>query len=415
MLTTKKIKDTPVTGKMYYLWDDNVRGFGVRVSKAGTKAYILTYRLDGKKRFYTIARVDEITLGKAREFARREISRIRLEGQGPSERAEDRKEAPTVSEGLDRYFNEYVPVRIDNGLFTENSLRHYRNQADNYVRPALGNKRIADVTRQDIEKMLVTKFKSQETQKSLGCLQDKPTQRNRVLAFVSRLFNLFEAWELRPQHTNPVRGIDRAREQSRARVMDNKEMAALATALHTNYDKSPAAIAAILTAAVSGLRISEVLKMEWEHVDFETGRVWLPSTKTGARSHDLPTAALTIIHQLKNIKGNPWIFTRGRHAHVTYKTVRRHFAEIAKEAGLDDVRLHDLRRTVMTRAAGAGVGTHVLRDLLGHKTTAMADRYIRAVGDPVREAREQVGSQIAEEMGIGKEKAKVIPFKKSLM
>ncbi len=80
---------------------------------------------------------------------------------------------------------------------------------------------------------------------------------------------------------------------------------------------------------------------------------------------------------------------------MTYRTVRKHFAEAAKDAGLEDVRLHDLRRTVMTNAAAAGVGTHVLRDLLGHKTTAMADRYIRAVGNPVRDAREQVGAAMA--------------------
>ena len=82
------------------------------------------------------------------------------------------------------------------------------------------------------------------------------------------------------------------------------------------------------------------------------------------------------------------LFTTGRDAPVTYKSVRQIFAKAAGTAGLVDVRLHDLRRTVMTRAAMAGVGTHVLRDLLGHRTTAMADRYIRFVGKPgARRAR----------------------------
>ena len=80
---------------------------------------------------------------------------------------------------------------------------------------------------------------------------------------------------------------------------------------------------------------------------------------------------------------------------MTYATVRNTFAKAAGTAGLVDVRLHDLRRTVMTRAAMAGIGTHVLRDLLGHRTTAMADRYIRSVGNPVRDARELVGAAMA--------------------
>ncbi|MDE2813659.1 MAG: hypothetical protein OXM01_11575 [Gemmatimonadota bacterium] len=94
------------------------------------------------------------------------------------------------------------------------------------------------------------------------------------------------------------------------------------------------------------------------------------------------------------------MFTIGRDAAIIYRTVRKHFAKIAAAASIEDVRLYDLRRTVMTRAAVSGVGTHVLRDLSGHKTT-MADRYIRAVGNPVREAREQVGAEMAAMMDGG--------------
>ena len=74
------------------------------------------------------------------------------------------------------------------------------------------------------------------------------------------------------------------------------------------------------------------------------------------------------------------------------------------------MRLHDLRRGYMTAAAAAGVGTHVLRDLLGHKTTAMADRYVRAVGNPVRDARRQVTAGIAASMSG--EAGQVIPLER---
>ena len=101
----------------------------------------------------------------------------------------------------------------------------------------------------------------------------------------------------------------------------------------------------------------------------------------------MASAALAILVKLPRI--NEWVFTTGRDAPITYRTARKHFANIALKAGLENVRLHDLRRTVMTHAAATGIGTHVLRDLLAHKTTAMADRYIRAVGSPVRDARER--------------------------
>ena len=142
------------------------------------------------------------------------------------------------------------------------------------------------------------------------------------------------------------------------------------------------------------MTLTRSVGIRWEHIDFESRRLILPATKTGRRTHDLPAPAISILRALPRI--NDWPFTTGRPSPVTYRTVRKDFVLVAAAAGLADVRLHDLRRTVMTAAAAAGVGTHVLRDLLGHKTTMMADRYIRSVGNPVREAREQVGAVMAD-------------------
>ena len=206
-----------------------------------------------------------------------------------------------------------------------------------------------------------------------------------MLALTSRLFSLFEAWEWRPQNTNPAKGIERSREEARDRILSPTEIAALSAALNDAAERHPASVAAIRLAAVTGLRIGEVISIRWEHVSFESGRLTMPATKTGRRVHDLPTAALAILTELPRI--NAWAFTTGGEVPVTYRWVRKVFLTAAEAAGLQDVRLHDLRRTVMTTAAAAGLGTHVLRDLLGHKTTVMADRYIRAVGNPVRSAR----------------------------
>ena len=344
-----------------------------RTPPTGAKAYVLSYRVAGRKRLATIARPSEIGLKAAREKAGAELVRIRDGKADPLERRREIREAPTVADGLDRFFDVYVLERIATGRMTETTARKYRNQADKYLRPALGKRPVADVKRPDIEAMVRR-------------LARTPTLRNRVLAFTSRLFRSFEDWEWRSQHSNPVRGIDRAREEARDRILAPSEIAALSDALSKADAVNPASIAAIRFAAVTGLRIGEILAIQWAHVDFETGRLLLPKTKTGRRYHDLPSAALAILADLPRI--NAWPFTTGRDAPVMYRTVREHFATIAKAAGIEGIRLHDLRRTVMTTAA-AGVGTHVLRDLLGHKTTVMADRYVRAVGNPVRDAREQ--------------------------
>ena len=139
-----------------------------------------------------------------------------------------------------------------------------------------------------------------------------PVQRNRVLAFTSRLFRLFEDWELRPQHTNPARGIERAREEPRDRVLTPTQVTALGEALTHAEKNQPAAVAAIRFAALTGLRIGEVLSMRWEHIEEAHNAVILPRTKTGRRKHGLPSAALKLLADLPRI--NDYVFTIGNDA-----------------------------------------------------------------------------------------------------
>ena len=384
MLTERRIRDAKGEAKTRFLWDANVKGLGLRVTPKGAKAFVLSYRTGGRKRIVTLARVEALSLKAARARAARELDGIRDGKADPAERRREAREAPTVADGLDRFFNEYAPARQTIGRLAPKTIEEYGYQARGIIRPALGDRKVADVTRQHVERMV----------------EPLPrVQRNRVLALTSRLFRLFGSWELRAQHSNPARGIERAREDARDRVLTPSELMALAAALNGMNEKFPAAVASIRFAAVTGLRIGECLAIRWEHVDFESGRLTLPETKTGRRLHDLPAAALDILAGVPRL--NDWVFTTGRPAPITYRTAHVRFGEAAEAAGLPDVRLHDLRRTVMTTAAAAGVGTHVLRDLLGHRTTAMADRYIRAVGNPVRDAREQVGAAMAAWMAAG--------------
>ena len=378
MLTERIVRDSKPNGQTRIVWDHIVKGMGLRISTKGTKAYVLSYRVNGRKRQATLARASEISLKRVREIAGEQLVRIRAGKSDPLERKREAREAPTVGDGLRRFFDEFAPARMEMGRLSSRTISDYQWQADRFLEPSLGKLRIEKVTRNDVERMVAPLPK---------------VQRNRVLAFVSRLFNQFERWGWRRQQTNPAYGIERAREEARDRVLSPSEMAELAIALKHSEGQHPVSVAVIRFAALTGLRIGEVLGIKWEHVDFEMGKLALPQTKTGRRVHDLPEPALALLAEIP--RSGQWTFTNTGKSATVYRTVRRHFMEIVTEAGIEDVKLHDLRRTVMTQAAASGVGTHVLRDLLGHKTTAMADRYIRSVGDPVREARKQVGAAMA--------------------
>ena len=244
MLTERRIRDAKPDSKTRFLWDAQVRNLGVRITPKGAKSYVVFYRSAGQKHLATLARVAELSLREARDRAGRQLAAIRAGEAHPLERRRRAREAPTVADGLDRFFDEYAPARLAIGRMSPRTVQLYRSQAKLYIRPAFGERRVADVGRGDVEL-------------AVGPLPN--ATRNRVLAFVSRLFNLFETWEWRPQHTNPVRGIERAREEPRDRVLDSAELAALATALDRLDERFPASVAAIRVAALTGLRISEVL------------------------------------------------------------------------------------------------------------------------------------------------------------
>ena len=379
MLTEKRIRDAKPEDKTAFHWDTRIKNLGVRITPKGAKSYVLFYRTGGRKHLATFARCSEVSLAEARQRAGRELAAIRDGEADPLERRRKSREAPTVADALDRFFHETAPGRIEAGRMSERTAREYRKQATRYVRPALGTLQVTRVSRHDIERFAATMAKT-------------PAQRNRTLAFVSRLFTLAEHWEWRDQRTNPCRGVERAREEARDRVLEPSELGRLNAALTVLEPVYPFPVAAIRVAAMTGLRISECLALKWENVSFETGRAVLPKTKTGRRVIPLAAPVLELLAALPRINGNPWVFAGLRGAAVGYKMTRRVFAKARDAAGLPDVRLHDLRRSLATSLAASGTNAFTLRDVLGHRTLAMSNRYVQAAGDALTEATERAAA-----------------------
>ena len=146
MLTERIIRDTRPAQKTRILWDNQVKGLGVRITPTGLKAYVLDYRMDGRRHRAVLARASEISLREARKRAGAELVRIRAGESDPLTRRREARIALTVNEGLDRFFAEHVPARLKAGLMARSTVSTYRRQAARYLRPAIGNRPIADVT-----------------------------------------------------------------------------------------------------------------------------------------------------------------------------------------------------------------------------------------------------------------------------
>ena len=378
MLTERTIRDQKPGEKNQITWDTKLKGLGCRITPAGSQAFVLRYTdAKGRQRLAMLARTSEVSLKEARELAARELVNVRMGGTDILSRRKEQRDSLEVAQGIATFFGEYCPRRVRTGRMTPRTVREYRKQADRYLVPALGRLAVDEVQRRHVERMVDPL---------------RPILRNRVLALASRIFRYFEDQGLRPQHDNPCRGTERSREEPRDRTLDPTEIAALGKAL-SESDIDPASRAAIQFAMLTGLRISEVISIRWECVNFEAASVLLPATKTGRRTHPLSTAALSLFAKLP-VKGDH-VFCTAALLPISYWAVRQAFMTVVAEAGLSDVRLHDLRRTFMTRAAESGVAAHTLRDLLGHKTATMADRYIRRANIPVVDATEAVSGAMA--------------------
>ena len=401
-MTEKTIRDAKPRPKAFILWDQQVKGLGAKVFPGGEKSFVLSYRVNGKKRLATLARCSELTLKGARERAGAELVRIRDGEVDPLARRQAMKDAPTMVDLWEKFESEFVPDRIDAGRMARRTFMEYRKQFYRHIAPVLGDMRVSAMTRAEVERMA-------------RHLRHIPQQRNRVLALLSRLMTLAETWEWRGQHTNPVKGVTRAKETVRDRILAPSEMQRLNGALLALEDKHPFEVKAIFIAALTGLRISECLSLRWENIDLETGRAILPTTKTGRRVIPLAGPVKDLLADVPRLNGTDYVFpslyTRRGVTATTYKTARRVFAKACEQARLQDVRLHDLRRSLATSLAGAGINAFTLRDVLGHRTLDMSNRYVRMASEALTEASELAATIAATAMKGTADKG-VVPIKR---
>ena len=397
MLTEKRIRDAKPGPKTVILWDRQVKGLGLRIAKGGTKAFILDYRnAAGQRRRAVLARAAKISLAEARQRAARELASTRDGATDLLQRRQESRDAPTFADGVDQ-----VPERV-----LPAPCRRWAHVAPDGLRLSQANRPVpdADARQNEDQGYLPRGHRARRRAPLPGAAQPHHRARQPTL-----------------QH---VRGMGASRPEQQTRPSESKRHAknrGTGCSIRPNWRRwrrrwtilrpntlprspqsasrlSPGCASARCGRSVGSISASRQAGSPCRRPRPAAGRMTCRQ-----RRWEILAARPRI---------NEWAFTIGRAAPVTYRYCGETFRKAARRAGLDDVRLHDLRRTVMTSAAAAGIGVHVLRDLLGHRTTAMADRYVRHVGNPVREAREAIGAQMAAMMAGG-DGAEIIPLRQN--
>ena len=385
-ISNRTVEALSVEDRDAVFWDGELLGFGVRVYPSGAKVYVVQIRREGRSKRVTVGRHGVISALQARRRAALMIARLKAGEDPVPPRAAPAAERPvTVAEFVDRFLREYVAVRCKPW-----TIMTYQGALERWILPALGRLPVGAVTHGHVAALHYR-------------LRDIPYRANQVVAILNRMFSLAEVWGLRHAGDHPCRSIRKYREHHRERFLSEEEFRRLGRVLDEVEAETgegrrrrlgTSVAAALRLLMLTGCRRNEILTLRWEEVDLEAGELRLRDSKTGPRVVPLPTAAVSVLAALPRIPGNPWVIPGAKPGgHLS--NLNDHWLRIRARAGLDDVRIHDLRHSFASRALALGESLPTIGRLLGHGQVATTARYAHLARDAVKASASRVADSIA--------------------
>jgi len=409
-LTTSKVRRLQLAGaSRSVVWDEQLTGFGVRLTRSGGKVFVVRYRIPGlgrrgNQRWITLGDATAITLEQARRLAQRTLADV-AHGRDPAGDRRQRRDALTVEEFGDVYLSDVAAHRRPYTAY------EYRRLFKKHVLPRMGTKRVEEVAASDVRKLHVS-------------LRETPVVANRVRRLLRAFFTFAEREGLRPRYSNPARDVREYAEKSRERFLTSEEIARLGRALaqaehdglppapqHRKIRKSaatahrpgnasapkranPDAVSALRLLLYSGCRESEILGLRWSEVDFASGFLRLDQTKTGRSVRPLNAQARAILNELPRQEGSPYVFPSPTKHGAPLKEIKRLWYAVRHAAELHGVRLHDFRHTTASLMAAGGASLLDIGAVLGHKSASTAKRYAHLAEDHIKAWSERTGNEL---------------------
>lgn len=366
----------PHPTKRVSLWDTEIIGFHLRIYPTGRKTYFLQYR----NQFHSTHKIKigvhgNITAEEAREKAKQLSLKISL-GEDPAAINKEKKKQNTIADLAREYLELHAKVNK-----RVKSIKEDSRIISSIILPKFGKYKVESITLYDLQKL----------HRDLG---NTPYLVNRVRSLFGKMFNLAREWGWCAD--NPVLGIEKYQEEKRDRWLNDEELQRLWVVLEKyNHHLTTYAFKLLL---LTGARKGELLQSTWEQFDLEKGIWTKPShlTKQKKKEHlPLSENALVVISELKKFKkeGSSYLFP-SKVSDQPLQEIKTFWKRVTKEAGLENVRIHDLRHTHASHLVSSGLSLSIVGKLLGHTQAATTQRYAHLADEPLRQATGIFGDKI---------------------
>ena len=349
--------------------DNSLEGFFIEVLATGIKTYYQRY-VDAHKRQrqIRIGRVGIVPHDEARKRALQIKADVSL-GKNPKQDGDDLKEVPTLKEFA---LKRYLP-------FVEQSKRSWTTDeviVRRHLLPALGNLYLDEISPTNVIQMMTN-------MRAKGYANGTC---NRPVIILRYMLNLASDWGIPRLERNPAKKAPLFEETERQRFLSAGETKALIDA--ARMDENQLAANAIELLLLTGGRRNEITQAAWEHVDLAKGTLLVPLSKSGKpRTIALNVAAIDLISSLPSRGRSKWLFPSGK-TNKPCPSLYYPWERIRKRAGLDDLRLHDLRHSYASNLVNGGVSLYIVQQLLGHTNPRTTQRYAHLERDTLSQASE---------------------------
>jgi integrase len=390
-LTQAFVDAQEATGRDRIVFDSQVSGLGLRITPTGKKIFIAQAYVARRKRRITIGYSPDISLSRARLEAQQTLIAMR-QGIDPTADRKARLRASaartvTIRELSARWLTEFAIPKLK-----PRTVSDYRQLLDRHILPFLGNLTVAEIDHGQIER------RHRE-------MKSTPRRANYAISVLRALLSFAVKHGLRS--SNPAGGVKLYRENKRERFLSEAEFGAAADGISKAEAAGtigPFAATGLRLALFTGARSGEITSARWEFVDWERRLIRLPDSKNNQpRTIRLSDAAIEVLRATPHVGA---FIVAGQKRGSPYRNLTHAWTRVRKIAGLDDVRLHDLRHSFASLALSHGTPLFTVGKLLGHKDANSTQRYAHLAADTLTQANDQIGE--AMQAAIKKPRSRIV-------